>query len=130
MKLAIKAVIAAAALYAFTGPAAAYTLAGVIPPSSPPAPKVLHLHQPIPPGKILFHFFAPPVNAGVAYAIDFCIGPAFNPCGLPTSTVVTVPRGQTRILVVESNIFAHNIFVAGQGTKKPVPYVVNVKPIP
>ena len=130
MKTAIKAIVAAAALCAFAAPASAYTLAGVIPPSSPPKPVTLHLHQPIPKGLILFIFYAPPVNAGVAYAIDFCIGPAFNPCGLPTSTVVTVPRGQTRILVVESNIFAHNIFVASQGTKKPVPYVVNVKPIP
>ena len=130
MKLAIKAVIAAAALCAFAGPAAAYTLAGVIPPSSPPKPVVLHLHQPIPKGLILFIFYAPPVNAGVNYAIDFCIGPSFNPCGLPTSTVVSVPRGQSRHLIVDSAIFAHDVFVAGQGTKKPVPYVVNVKPIP
>jgi hypothetical protein len=129
MKFAIKILVAAAAACAFAAPASAYTLAGVIPPSSPPKPVTLNLHQPIPKGLILFIFYAPPVNAGVAYAIDFCIGPAFNPCGLPTSTVVTVPKGQSRHLIVDSSVFAH-IFVAGQGTFKPVPYVVNVTPIP
>jgi hypothetical protein len=127
MKIAVKIAIAAGALCALASHAFAYTLSGVIPPASPPKPVVLHLHTPLPPGRMLLRFYAPPVNAGVNYAIDFCIGPAFNPCGLPTSTTVTVPRGQTRLLVVESSIFTNNIFVAGQGTKRPVPYVVTVQ---
>jgi hypothetical protein len=130
MKLAIKAIVATAGLCAFAAPAFAYTISGVIPPSAPPKPVVVHLHQPIPPGKILFRFYAPKVNAGVPYAVDFCIGPTFNPCGLATSTDVTVPAGQQRLLIVDTNVFAHNILVAGQGTKKPVPYVITVEYIP
>jgi len=127
MKFAIKALIAAAAvLCACADPASAsYDLYGLIPPASPPKPVVLHLPS-ISKGYILLIFYAPPTNVGVDYTIDFCIGPAFNPCGLPTATVVTVPKGQSRSLVVDSSIFDHDIFVVEQATSKPVPYEVNV----
>jgi hypothetical protein len=131
MKTAIKTMMIGVAACAFAAPAFAYTINGVIPPAAPPKPVVIHLHQPIPPnGKFLFRFFAPKVNAGVAYSLDFCIGPAFNPCGLPTSTDVTVPAGQQRLLTIDTSVFAHNILVVGQGTKKPVPYSVTVEYIP
>jgi hypothetical protein len=130
MKSAIKTTMIGVAACAFAAPAFAYTIGGVIPPSAPTKPVVIHLHQPIPPGKILFRFYAPKVNAGTPYSLDFCIGPSFNPCGLPTSTDVTVPAGQQRLLIVDVNVFAHNILVVEQGTKKPVPYSVTVEYIP
>jgi hypothetical protein len=128
MKLAIKAIVATAALCAFAAPAFAYTINGVIPPSAPPKPVVVHLRQPIPPGKILFRFYAPP--AAVPYALDFCIGPSFNPCGFSTSTDVIVPAIEQRLLIIDANVFAHNILVVKQGTRKPVPYSVTVEFMP
>jgi hypothetical protein len=74
-----------------------------------------------------FKFSAPAFNAGVAYALDFCIGPASNPCGLPTSYVVNVPGGQERLAVVPASIFTDNVLTVGQGTKVPVPFVVTME---
>lgn len=74
-----------------------------------------------------FKFTAPTFNAGVAYALSFCIGPASNPCGLPTSYVVQVPGGEERLAVVPASVFANNVLVVGQGTARPVPYSVTIE---
>lgn len=74
-----------------------------------------------------FKFTAPSFNAGVPYALSFCIGPSSNPCGLPTSYVVQVPGGEERLAVVPASIFANNVLVVGQGTTRPVPYSVTME---
>ena len=50
-----------------------------------------------------FKFSAPAFNAGVKYATNFCVGPATNPCGLPTSYVVVVPGGEERLAVLPAS---------------------------
>jgi hypothetical protein len=74
-----------------------------------------------------FKFSAPSFNAGVQYALSFCIGAASNPCGQPTSYVVQVPGGEERLAVVPSSVFANNVLVVGQGTSRPVPYSVTIE---
>lgn len=75
-------------------------------------------------GALKFKFSAP---APGAYALSFCIGPATNPCGLPTSYVVQVPGGQERLAVVDAAIFANNVLVVGQGTTRPLPFSVTIE---
>jgi hypothetical protein len=75
-----------------------------------------------------FRFSAPPVNARVNYALNFCVGPRVNSCGLPRSIVVVVPRGQTRIRTFSSALFARNVLTVGQGTRVAVPYRVTITP--
>ena len=74
-----------------------------------------------------FKFTAPSFNAGVAYALNFCVGPATNPCGLPTSYVVVVPGGEERLAVVPASVFANNVLIVSQGTARPVPYSVTIE---
>ncbi|HEX3472782.1 MAG TPA: hypothetical protein VHT28_16490 [Silvibacterium sp.] len=77
------------------------------------------------PGGILkFKFSAP---AAGAYDLGFCIGPASNPCGLPTSYVVNVPGGQERLAVIEADIFRNNILVVSQGTSTDQPFAVTIE---
>jgi hypothetical protein len=125
MKTAIKAMLLAAVACACSTQAFGYTIHGTIPAGRRPV--VIHLRKPLPPGFLRFTFYAPPVNAHVPYAITFCIGPAANPCGLPTDYTVEVPAGQTRTGVVNSALLRTNIFVVGQGTRVPVPYSVTVQ---
>jgi hypothetical protein len=72
-----------------------------------------------------FKFSAPAINA--AYALNFCIGPATNPCGSATSYVVNVPGGQERLAVVPASIFANNVLLVSQGTSRPVPFAVTIE---
>jgi hypothetical protein len=125
MKVVIKLMIAGAAVCALAAPAFAYTLSGVLAPGQ--KNRVLTLRKPIP-AFVKLTMTAPPVNAGVDYAIGFCIGPRSNPCGLPDDWTVDVPKGQTVVRVVPGSIFTNKIFVVGQGTAKPVPYRVDVEP--
>ncbi len=74
-----------------------------------------------------FKFSAPSFNAGVRYALNFCIGPATNPCGLPTSYVVVVPGGEERLAVVPASVFEKNVLTVGQGTNTPVPFAVTIE---
>jgi len=74
-----------------------------------------------------FKFSAPAFNAGVKYALNFCIGPASNPCGLPTSYVVVVPGGQDQLAVVPASIFIDDVLTVSQGTKVPVPFAVTIE---
>ena len=81
MKTAIKTMMLGIAACAFAAPAFAYTLSGTIPPHAPPKSVVLHPHMPLPP-LVRLTMSAPPVNAGVSYALTYCIGPAANPMRL------------------------------------------------
>ena len=127
MKTALKTIMIGVAACAFAAPAFAYTLSGVIPPHAPPKSVVLHPHMPLPP-LVRLTMSAPPVNAGVSYALTYCIGPAANPCGLPGEWTVEVPAGQTVVRTVPASLFTHKVFVVGQGTKKAVPYKVQIDP--
>jgi hypothetical protein len=125
MKTPIKAMMVGAAACALSAQAFAYTINGVIPPGTTPV--VINLQKPIRPGLMKFRFYAPPKNAGVPYALDFCIGLSVNPCGLPGSHVVNVPKGQVRSAAFPSATFATDVLVVGQGTKVPVPFSVQIK---
>jgi hypothetical protein len=76
-----------------------------------------------------FKFSAPLPNAKapVPYTLNFCIGPASNPCGLPTDFVVVVPGGEERLAVVDASIFKNNVLVVGQGTNVPIPFSVTME---
>jgi hypothetical protein len=74
-----------------------------------------------------FKFTAPSFDAGVPYALTFCVGPVTNPCGSPTSYTVQVPAGEERLAVVPAQVFANNVLVVGQGTRRPVPYSVTIE---
>jgi hypothetical protein len=75
-------------------------------------------------GIIKFKFSAP---APGSYGLSFCIGPSTNPCGLPTSFVVTVNGGHEQLAVVNANVFATNVLVVGQGTSTPIPFSVTME---
>lgn len=130
MKTVLKTMMTGvAALCAFAAPAFAYTFSGTIPATTPPKPIVLHLYLPVP-GLMKITMKAPPVHAGVDYALSYCIGPAANPCGSTDSWSVQVPRGQTVYITVPSSRFTGKVFVVGQGTSRPVPYFVEVDVLP
>lgn len=121
--------LAAAALCACVAPMSAMagqTFTGVLPPGT--KEKILPVKVPFLPTVWHFKFYAPPVNAGVNYALSFCVGPRSNPCGLPSDIVFTVPKGQTRLATLNSTLFKTKVLTVGQGTKKPVPYSVTITP--
>src|ERR1700685_3224078 len=113
MKLAIKAALAAAAGCAFAAPAFAYTLTGTVPAGTT---IVLHL-QPYPlPGLAKFTMSAPAVNAGVAYALDYCTAPAgAAPC---SDWDASVAAGATVIRTVPTYMLQNKVFTVGQGTRQ------------
>jgi hypothetical protein len=113
-------VVAAAAVPAV---AFGYTLSGTIPPGR--APVRLELHRPLP-HEIRLTFYAPPSPAGVPYALNYCLGPASNPCGLPSDRVWVVAEGKSITAVVSATELKTKVLVVGQGTSKPVPYKVQV----
>jgi hypothetical protein len=132
MKTSLKALLAISVALGlsllFTQEAFAYiTLNGTIPAGTTPVVILQANNQPGATGVIKFKFSAPAHDAGVPYVLSFCIGPASNPCGLPTSYVVDVPGGQERLAVVNANVFATNVLVVGQGTKRPVPFAVTME---
>lgn len=77
-------------------------------------------------GILKFKFSAPAPRPG-GYALDFCVGPASNPCGTPGSFVVTVPASEERIALVDASAFATNVLTVGQGTNTPVPFAVEIE---
>jgi hypothetical protein len=76
-------------------------------------------------GVVEFKFSAP--GTGNGYALNFCIGPAANPCGTANAYVVTVPEGQSRLAIVNARLFERNELVVGQGTSVPVPFSVQMQ---
>jgi len=105
------------------------TLTGTIPPGGTPV-VILEANPEIGPGcPLKFKFSAPLPDSKVPvpYALNFCIGPAVNPCGESVSFVVVVPGGQERLAVVDPGIFKNNVLVVGQGTAVPIPFAVTVE---
>jgi hypothetical protein len=102
------------------------TLNGTIPATTPPTPVVIleANKESGPGGPLKFKFSAPMPGA---YALNFCIGPAANPCGLPTSYVVVVPGGQERLALVDAGIFKNNVLVVSQGTTGTIPFAVTIE---
>lgn len=105
------------------------TITGTIPPRKPPKPIVLIQADPMsgPGGPRTFKFSAPLSPSPVHYALTFCVGPAANPCGLPTSQTVNVPAGQQKVEVINTDLFKNNVLVVGQGTKVPVAFAVTIE---
>jgi hypothetical protein len=105
---------------------AGQTIKGVIPPGR------FILNVDTPNGPIMhFRFYAPRVNAGVAYAITFCIGPPVHPCGR-RSRIINVPEGQMRSTDFVTRAFfsprLNNVLTVGQGTGVRVPFMVEISP--
>jgi hypothetical protein len=105
---------------------AAQTFTGVLPPGT--KEKILPVKLPAKPTQWHFRFYAPPVNAGVNYALGFCVGPRSNPCGLHSDIDFTVPKGQTRLATLSSTLFKTRVLTVGQGTNRPVPFSVTITP--
>lgn len=59
--------------------------------------------------------------------MNFCIGPASNPCGASSDYVVTVPGGQERLAVVEAGVFKKSVLVVTQGTASDLPFSVTIE---
>jgi hypothetical protein len=100
------------------------TLKGTIPSSAKPLVIIQPNNESKTSGVIKFKFSAP--TAG-AYTMNFCIGPASNPCGTSSDYVVTVPGGQERLAVVDASVFANNELVVSQGTSEALPYSVTIE---
>jgi hypothetical protein len=117
MKALIEIAITGLAACASATSAFAYTINGKAPSGNKSA--TVKLHNPIKPGFMQFTFSG-------AGALDFCIGPAVNPCGSYTSRVVSVPAGQTRTEVFPSTFVSENVIVARQSTGARVPFKLDV----
>ena len=102
---------------------ATITLNGTIPSSSRPLVIIQQNNQTGATGVIKFKFSAP--KEGL-YSMNFCIGPASNPCGLETDYVVTVPGGQSALAIVDAKIFGENVLVVSQGTSEALPFTVEI----
>jgi hypothetical protein len=100
------------------------TLTGTIPATGKPVVIIEANGEGGPGGILKFKFSAPQSGA---YDLGFCIGPASNPCGLPTSYVVNVPGGQERLAVIEAGVFRNNILVVSQGTSTDLPFAVTIE---
>jgi hypothetical protein len=106
--------------YAF----ASITLNGTVPTGQAGLVVIQANKQPKSSGVLKFKFSAP---AAGAYAFNFCIGPANNPCGLPTSYVVVVPGGEERLVVVDASFFVNKVLTVSQGTTSPLPFSVTIE---
>jgi hypothetical protein len=125
MKTAIKTMMIGVAACTFAAPAFAYTISGTVPPAS----KWIAVNLQTPPKReyLKFTFSATPVNAGVRYDIQLCITRlAPNSCPL----VMYISPGQQTIVTLDSKIFPTYTIWLGQGTSVPVPYTVEVDPVP
>lgn len=103
---------------------ASITLNGTVPTGQAGLVVIQANKQPKSSGVLKFKFSAP--TAG-AYAFNFCIGPASNPCGLPTSYVVVVPGGEERLAVVDASFFINKVLTVSQGTNNPLPFSVTIE---
>ena len=132
MKTVLKTMMIGVAACAFAAPAFAYTINGTIPGTSPPI--AIHLQKPpSSKGYLKLTVSSPPVNAGVPYAVNFCVNYASapHPCSSTTKGAgsLIVP-GQQAIVFVPASIYPKEIIWIGQGTAVAVPYVVDVDYMP
>ncbi len=103
---------------------ASLTLNATLPPGTKPTVVVRQSTLTGASGTLKFLFTVP--KAG-NYAVDFCIGPATNPCGLATSYVVQVMGGGQGFAIVDASVFNNNVLVAVQGTNTPIPISVTLE---
>ena len=74
-------------------------------------------------GVLSFHFASDPSGA----ILNFCVGPAANPCGTTSSFVVVLGPGQESLAVVNNAEFLKgNVLVVGQGTSSHVGFTVEM----
>jgi hypothetical protein len=67
-------------------------------------------------------------QAHVPYAMNFCVGPASNPCGLSTSIVYTVPGGTAVFVLLNASAFDHgNVMSVSVGTAATVEYEIDLE---
>ena len=139
MKTAIKTMMVGVVACAFAAPAFAYTLTGTIPGvirGQLPISVAIHLQKPPGPGFLKLTLSSPPVNAGVAYDVSFCVGPASAPVTHPCSTASNIGSGfivlpgQQVIVFVSTNSYPNDVIWVGQGTFVAVPYSLDVDYIP
>jgi len=61
-------------------------------------------------------------------SLNFCVGPAANPCGDATSFVVNVLPGESKLAVINAADFANGaVLTVGQGTFSTVGYSVSIE---
>jgi hypothetical protein len=134
MKLAIKAIVATAALCAFAAPAFAYTISGTIPGNSRNMTAV-HFQKPPSTAEYLkLTLSAPPANVGVGYSVGYCISrasaPASQPCSSPNMAGLVIVPGQQTIVFVGANVYPSFVIWLGTGLRDAVPYTVDVDYVP
>jgi hypothetical protein len=129
MKIAMKAVIAAAAICALTAPACAYTISGTIPGVAPgklPKSVVINL-QPFPQGASVVKFtlnVGSVNNNGVRYLVSVCLAPKNKPlCG---PLALSVPPGVQAVVPISVSAFPANVLTLTQGTTLTIPYTLDV----
>jgi len=109
MKLAIKAVVAAATLCAFVGPASAYTINGTIPVGRNGV--AVNLQRPIPASDVKLTLTIPqPLSDGIRYLVSFCVG-----------------GQQIVVFYYYLSLSSPYSVWLGQGTGAAVPYVLDVE---
>ena len=76
------------------------------------------------PAEVLKLKFSSPVNGAI---LNFCVGSAANPCGEPTSFVVTVQPGEEKLAVINASEFKDAVLVVSQGTLSTAGYSVSLE---
>jgi hypothetical protein len=136
MKAAVKTVLLGIVACTFAAPAFAYTINGTIAPTMPPKWVAVHLQKPASSNTYLkLTLSSPPVNAGIGYAINFCVALASAPVSSPCASYSTVAGslilpGQQAIVFVNANAYPNYVIWFQQGTKIAVPYTVDVDAVP
>jgi hypothetical protein len=111
----------------FQGAFAEEKLQGMIPPGGA-AVVVLPPNAHLFPRHVLLKFlFSAPASTQGGYSIAFCVGPASNPCGEPTSYVIQVTGGTSSFALIDSDSFVANELVVAQGTNATVPFSVSLE---
>jgi hypothetical protein len=67
-------------------------------------------------------------QAHTPYTMNFCVGPASNPCGLSTSIVYTVPGDTAVFALLNASAFDHgNVMTVSVGTAATVGYEISLE---
>jgi hypothetical protein len=134
MKIAMKAMIAGAAIVAVSTQAFAYTLSGTIPGNSRNMTAVHFQKPPSTGGYLKLTLSAPPANVGVGYSVGYCISrasaPASQPCSSPNMAGFVIVPGQQTIVFVNASVYPNYVIWLGTGLRAAVPYTVDVDYVP
>jgi hypothetical protein len=67
-------------------------------------------------------------QAHVPYVMNFCVGPASNPCGLSTSIIYAVPGGTAVLVLLDASAFDHdNVMTVSVGTAATVEFEIDLE---